>query len=168
MFFVFLNSKWYFSRKGLTTGQISFLSGNGMIKGEFFEKICWQKWPNFEKKNWPLTFLEPKAVIMVVRTKSKIWTIHRSVSYHGPDFLGPIFKHGSPVNDADFLVRTPTNYLNQNLDQKNRGQEFREKTGFSRKIWSLIFDPKRRFSSEKLFIFPKLDFSVLFRYFLVY
>ena len=36
MFFVFLNSKWYFSRKGLTTGQISFLSGNGMIKGVFF------------------------------------------------------------------------------------------------------------------------------------
>ena len=37
MFFV--NSKWYFSRKGLTTGQISFLSGSGMIKGVFWEDL---------------------------------------------------------------------------------------------------------------------------------
>ena len=47
MFFVFSNSKWYFSRKGLTTGQISFLSGNGMIKENRFWEDFLTKMANF-------------------------------------------------------------------------------------------------------------------------
>ena len=72
---------------------------------------------------------------MVVRTGPKFLTTYRSVSYHGADFLSPIFKHGSPVNGADFLVRSPDSY---ELSRSKSGPKNRvEKSGsrIPRKNW---------------------------------